>query len=70
MTNKIDEVYAAGGMFEGDGWTVKNIRYEPFQPPRAPVLTVGLAVAAQQLIESPARNPRDFRRAAINSPCG
>jgi hypothetical protein len=60
MTDKIDRVYAAGGKFKGEGWTVRNIRYEPFQPVRAPVLTVGLAVAAQELVESAGAQPTTF----------
>lgn len=60
MTDKIDKVYEAGGSFEGDGWTVRNLRYEPFQPERRPILTVGISVARQKLTEAAGAEPTTF----------
>jgi len=50
MLAKIDAVYANGGYFEGDGWSVTSLKYQPLQPKREPVVSVGIVVAPQHML--------------------
>jgi hypothetical protein len=60
MASRIEEVYRQGGHFEGDGWKVLSVKYQPFQPKKRPVLSVGIRVTPQVLVESTGAHPRRF----------
>jgi hypothetical protein len=60
MLDKIDSVYAHGGEFRGNGWRVLQIRYQPFQPRNKPVLSVGIKVYPQVMIERSGKDPVRF----------
>ena len=61
LLDKIDAVYAAGGRFSGDGWTILDIKYQPFQPRTEPVLSVGIRVGAQRMVEKAGSAPEHFK---------
>ena len=60
MLTRIAEVYAAGGEFRGEGWSVRQLRYQPFQPRRQPVVSVGIRVSPQVLIASEGSKPHTY----------
>ena len=51
VTSSIDRVYADGGRYIGRGWSVETIKYQPLQPRKKPVLTVGVDIAPQNVFE-------------------
>lgn len=52
MIDRIDSVYERGGRFEGDGWIAQQVRYQPLQPRRSPVLAVRISVRPQVMVPS------------------
>jgi hypothetical protein len=61
VIDTIEKVHAAGGYFKGDGWSVRTLKYQPFQPRRKPVLIVGVHIAAQQVAQTASAKPRKFK---------
>lgn len=51
VIGSIDRVYADGGHYMGRGWSVETIKYQPLQPRKKPVLTVGVDIAPQKVLE-------------------
>ena len=60
LIERIESVYAAGGSFEGDGWMVRSVRHQPFQPRNAPVLSVSIRISPQVMIEESGAAPVSF----------
>ena len=60
MINKIDHVYSNGGYFEGEGWRIVSLKYQPLQPARKPVLSVGIQVAPQTMVLLADGSPQHF----------
>jgi hypothetical protein len=60
MLDKIEEVYREGGFFRGRGWAVTNIKYQPLQPRERPVLSVGIQLAPQEMVEVKGEDPKHF----------
>ncbi|MGZ8743713.1 MAG: DUF6318 family protein [Nocardioides sp.] len=56
----IVETHAAGGSFEGDGWSVETMKYQPLQSRARPVLTVGMKISPQLVTESEGAEPKTF----------
>ena len=56
----ISKVYSAGGHYEGAGWAVEAIKYQPLQPRLEPVLVVGVDIAPQTVLEREGRQPERF----------
>jgi hypothetical protein len=51
MLDKIETVYRDGGYFRGAGWTITDIKYQPLQPRSRPILSVGVQLAEQEMLE-------------------
>jgi hypothetical protein len=51
MLERIDEIYANGGYLAGEGWRVTDMKYQPLQPRRHPIISVGIRLAPQRLVE-------------------
>ena len=51
MLDKIQDVYSQGGYFRGEGWTVTDIKYQPLQSDVKPILTIGIQLADQDMLE-------------------
>jgi len=60
IINKIDRVYAHGGYFRGEGWSIKSIGAVEGQPAEEPVLEVGVLLAEQELLERKAAEIQHF----------
>ena len=60
VISKIDDVYSADGYFKGDGWSIATMKYQPLQPPKRPVLTVGVNIASQTVVERAGAEPTGF----------
>ena len=60
LIERIETVYTAGGSFRGDGWKVRSIRYQPFQPARQPVLSVSIRLSPQTLVEEAGEPDKKF----------
>ena len=60
MIKKIDHVYSNGGYFEGEGWKIVSLKYQPLHPARKPVLSVGVHVAAQTMVLRANASPQRF----------
>jgi hypothetical protein len=57
---RIEDAKAQGGHFEGDGWAVKFVKYQPLQPRLKPLLSVSVQVAPQTVYESEDATPQSF----------
>ena len=60
MLDKVETVYADGGYFRGDGWAVTGIKYQPLQPKRRPILSVGIQLAPQDMVEAEGQDVQHF----------
>lgn len=60
VVHTIDTTHASGGTFQGDGWIVRTIKYQPLQAKERPVLTVGVLISPQTVIASAGATPKQF----------
>lgn len=60
IISRIDNVYAAGGSIEGDGWAVFEINAVRGQPLRLPILEVGVNLSPQVLRADATAQPEEF----------
>jgi hypothetical protein len=51
MLERIDEIYANGGYLAGDGWRITDMKYQPLQPRRHPIISVGIRLTPQRVVE-------------------
>jgi hypothetical protein len=60
VIQSIRKVHRHGGHYEGDGWSVDTIKYQPLQPGDRPVLTVGVDIAPQVLVAHKGATAKKF----------
>lgn len=61
VITSIDRVYGANGYYKGKGWSIANLKYQPLQPDKRPVLTVSVVIASQKVLEKPGAEPTNFK---------
>lgn len=60
ILGKVDEIYSSGGRLTGEGWRVRNMKYQPFQPEDRPVLSVGIRISPQVMVSRAGASPTEF----------
>jgi hypothetical protein len=51
VISSIQRVYSKGGYYRGEGWSIATLELQPLQPKRRPVITAGVHIAPQVLVE-------------------
>jgi hypothetical protein len=60
VINDVDTVYDSGGSYRGKGWGVTSLKYQPLQPLKQPIITVGVHIAPQVLREEEGASAQKF----------